>query len=191
MTSRIIQRTLISKVHLIQKKKSLKSSAWIQSSSLHSLMSHNYATNNAASRVNSILTNLIRSSGLQQCRMGHTVRVILIQDLEEGEGKGYKGDILNVKAGYARNFLLPKKKAVYATPNKFQLLGLVDPLESTEVKKKRGIIEEPEEDMEEMNEDTKQADILRRYLKNKIVSMKYILLTLWFQVNNLFIDTCY
>jgi len=36
---------------------------------------------------------------------------------------GYKGDILNVKAGYGRNFLIPTKKAILATPSAKKMLA--------------------------------------------------------------------
>ena len=36
---------------------------------------------------------------------------------------GYKGDILKVKDGYGRNFLIPTKKAVLATPSAKKMLA--------------------------------------------------------------------
>jgi large subunit ribosomal protein L9 len=36
---------------------------------------------------------------------------------------GYKGDILNVKSGYGRNFLIPTKKAVLATSSAKKMLA--------------------------------------------------------------------
>ncbi|MFT3751364.1 MAG: 50S ribosomal protein L9 [Paludibacter sp.] len=36
---------------------------------------------------------------------------------------GYKGDIVNVKAGYGRNFLIPTKKAVLATESAKKMLA--------------------------------------------------------------------
>jgi len=44
-----------------------------------------------------------------------TVRVIL---REEVDGLGDAGDLVNVKVGYARNFLLPQGKAVPATESR-------------------------------------------------------------------------
>jgi len=41
------------------------------------------------------------------------VNVVLLEDLND---KGFKGDELPVKPGFARNFLIPGRKAVYATP---------------------------------------------------------------------------
>ena len=34
---------------------------------------------------------------------------------ENIENLGFKGDIVNVKSGYGRNFLIPKGKAILAT----------------------------------------------------------------------------
>ena len=42
------------------------------------------------------------------------MKVILLQDVK---GKGKKGQMLEVSDGYARNFMLPKKIAVEATPD--------------------------------------------------------------------------
>ena len=41
------------------------------------------------------------------------MKVILIDEIR---GLGTRGDIVNVKDGYARNFLIPKKLAREATP---------------------------------------------------------------------------
>src|ERR687883_35440 len=45
--------------------------------------------------------------------MAHT-NVLLREDVDD---LGARGEIVRVKAGYARNFLLPRKLAVEATPN--------------------------------------------------------------------------
>ena len=42
------------------------------------------------------------------------MEIILLQDYEN---LGYKGDIVNVKPGYARNYLLPRRIASPATPS--------------------------------------------------------------------------
>ena len=80
----------------------------------------------------------------------------------------YAGEVHNVAAGYARNYLIPKKMAVYATPRNFERCGLVDPdiaarEEEAEAKKSDGD--------EEENVDLKAADILRKYLRNKSVKL--------------------
>ncbi|MFH4347189.1 50S ribosomal protein L9, partial [Acinetobacter baumannii] len=43
-----------------------------------------------------------------------TTTVLLREDVEN---LGTRGDIVRVKAGYARNYLLPRKLAVEATPS--------------------------------------------------------------------------
>ena len=80
----------------------------------------------------------------------------------------YAGEVHNVAAGYARNYLIPKKMAVYATPHNFERCGLIDPdiaarEEEAEAKKSDGD--------EEENLDLKAADILRKYLRNKSVKL--------------------
>lgn len=46
------------------------------------------------------------------------MRIIL---LEKVEGLGERGDIVEVKDGYARNFLIPKKLALAATPSNLKV----------------------------------------------------------------------
>ncbi len=41
------------------------------------------------------------------------MKVILLNPIEK---LGNKGDVVNVKRGYARNYLIPRKLAIYATP---------------------------------------------------------------------------
>lgn len=48
------------------------------------------------------------------------MEIILIQDVER---LGSKDDIVNVKDGYARNFLIPQKKAVAATSSAKKVLA--------------------------------------------------------------------
>ena len=98
--------------------------------------------------------------------MGHTVRIILTQDVSDG--KLYSRDIATVKAGYARNFLIPQKKAVYATRQNFVKLNLKDPdLETAEERQARLDREAIAGD----DKDLKAADVLRTYLSNKVVSL--------------------
>lgn len=47
------------------------------------------------------------------------MKIILIQEIH---GLGKAGDIVNVKEGYARNFLLPNNKAKAASPGNMKLL---------------------------------------------------------------------
>ena len=91
--------------------------------------------------------------------MGHTVQIILQDDLPGG--KGYSGEVVTVKAGYARNYLIPTKKAFYATPENLKRFGVS--LDKVPVKG-------GEDETEEMSEDKKAADILRSYLREKTVS---------------------
>jgi ribosomal protein L9 len=100
----------------------------------------------------------------QQIRNGHSVRIILTSDLPDG--KGYAGEVLSVKSGYARNHLIPLQKALYATPTNFERVGMSDPdliVETSEEKKMR-------ESMES-DEDLKAADFLRHYLRNKTLEI--------------------
>ena len=50
--------------------------------------------------------------------MEFNLKVIIIVDDKK---IGIKGEVLNVNDGYARNFLLPKKLAVEATPNNLKI----------------------------------------------------------------------
>ena len=100
-------------------------------------------------------------------RYGHTVRLIAVKDLPHG--KAYQGDVVHVKAGYARNFLVPKKMAVYATPQNFEKLGLVDPQIETEEQRMARLEREASFD-KKADQYSKEADLLRYYLRNKVVS---------------------
>ncbi|MBR5715481.1 MAG: 50S ribosomal protein L9 [Bacteroidales bacterium] len=48
------------------------------------------------------------------------MKIILIEDVQN---LGYKDDVVEVKNGYARNFLLPQKKAVLATDSALKQLA--------------------------------------------------------------------
>lgn len=41
------------------------------------------------------------------------MKIILLENIEK---VGVKGDVVNVKRGFARNYLVPRKHAIYATP---------------------------------------------------------------------------
>jgi len=80
----------------------------------------------------------------------------------------YAGEVHNVAAGYARNYLVPKKMAVYATHVNFERCGLIDPdIAAKEEAAQQKLLSEDEDE----NEDLKAADLLRRYLRNKTVRM--------------------
>ena len=51
------------------------------------------------------------------------MKVILLQDVK---GKGEKGQMLEVSDGYARNFMLPKKLAIEATPDAINTMRMND-----------------------------------------------------------------
>ncbi len=51
------------------------------------------------------------------------MKVILLQDVK---GKGKKGQMLEVSDGYARNFMLPRKLAVEATPDTINTMRMND-----------------------------------------------------------------
>ena len=48
------------------------------------------------------------------------MKIILKEDVH---GLGYKDDILTVKDGYGRNFLIPTGKAILATPSAEKVLA--------------------------------------------------------------------
>lgn len=108
-------------------------------------------------------------------RLAHTVRVILTQDIDGGEG--YSGDVVRVRAGYARNKLIPQKLALYATPENFARLKMSDP-DSESLEERRERQEREKELAEEGGEELKQADLLKRYLRNKVVRFQ-VLIELW------------
>lgn len=97
-------------------------------------------------------------------RNGHTVRIILKKDLPP---KGYASDTIEVRAGFARNKLIPTKHAVYATPENYEKLGMVDP-EILKVKKKKETVKLSEEEVADKN----AAYVLRTYLRDKVLEMK-------------------
>ena len=53
----------------------------------------------------------------------YIMKVILLQDVK---GKGKKGQMLEVSDGYARNFMLPKKLAIEATPDAINTMRMND-----------------------------------------------------------------
>lgn len=48
------------------------------------------------------------------------MKVILLENIDK---LGIKGEIVNVKRGYARNYLVPRDYALYATPYNMKRLG--------------------------------------------------------------------
>lgn len=51
------------------------------------------------------------------------MKVILLQDVK---GKGKKGQMLEVSDGYARNYMLPRKLAIEATPDAINTMRMND-----------------------------------------------------------------
>lgn len=64
------------------------------------------------------------------------MQVILLEDVKS---HGKKGDIVNVSDGYARNFIIPKKLGVEATPKNLNDLKLQ---KAAEEKKQKEILEQ-------------------------------------------------
>ncbi|MBU1038393.1 MAG: 50S ribosomal protein L9, partial [Candidatus Omnitrophica bacterium] len=61
------------------------------------------------------------------------MKLILMKDVDK---LGHAGDIINVKEGYARNFLLPNNTARAATPGNMKLLETRKKKEALEDEKK-------------------------------------------------------
>jgi len=98
----------------------------------------------------------------------NTVRLIALEDLPHG--KAYKGDVVTVKAGFARNYLIPQKMALYATPQNFVRLNMVDPDYETE--EQRFIRLQKESNMTATEDKyLKESDLLKKYLKNKVLQI--------------------
>lgn len=97
-----------------------------------------------------------------------SVRLLALEDLPHG--RGYKGDVFTVRAGYARNFLIPNKKAVYATPQNFDKYGIIDPEFETEEQRIARILQESSMD-KKAEQYLKDADKLKKYLRTKVVSV--------------------
>ena len=61
------------------------------------------------------------------------MKVILLEHIEK---LGAKGEVVNVKRGYARNYLVPRGYAIYATPRNMKRLGEIqDSLKAEEEKR--------------------------------------------------------
>ena len=62
------------------------------------------------------------------------MKVSLLQDVK---GKGKKGQMLEVSDGYARNFMLPKKIAIEATPDAINTMRMNDKAAAEKAAKER------------------------------------------------------
>jgi len=128
------------------------------------------------------LSSVINSSILfqnQQQRNAHTVPLYLLKSVPN---KGETGQIINVKAGYARNYLLPNKYAIYATEENLKRIG-IDNITTKDILNTRlkstasapvKVKDEAEAEVPDIisgssseNENKLQADILMKYLKDK------------------------
>jgi len=111
-----------------------------------------------------MLRSQVATAAVLRNRQKHTVRVILTSNVRQGEA----GEVLTVKAGYARNFLIPKKMALYAIASNFERLNLTDPaIETAEQRSER--LEK--EAADEASEEEIAANILTKYLSNKVLKI--------------------
>ncbi len=62
------------------------------------------------------------------------MKVILLQDVK---GKGKKGQLLDLSDGYARNFLLPRKLAIEATPDAVNTMRMNDKATAERIAKEK------------------------------------------------------
>ena len=75
-----------------------------------------------------IISNIVKTLPKRQ---GSTLKVRLLQPHET---LGSIGDIVNVKAGYARNCLIPKKIATYISPTELRLRSKADSQSSSQTR---------------------------------------------------------
>ncbi len=75
------------------------------------------------------------------------MKVILLQDVK---GKGKKGQLLEISDGYARNFLLPKKLAMEATPDAINTMRMNDKAAAEKAAKERAEAMEISKQLREM-----------------------------------------
>ncbi len=72
------------------------------------------------------------------------MKVLLLQDVK---GLGKSGEIVKASDGYARNYLIPRKMAVIATPN---VIKRVEMQKKAEEKKKARAVEEANEKLQNL-----------------------------------------
>mmetsp|Transcript_14241 Transcript_14241/g.18586 ORF Transcript_14241/g.18586 Transcript_14241/m.18586 type:complete len:233 (-) Transcript_14241:98-796(-) len=112
-------------------------------------------------------SRLLASPKQISCRsISKLVRIIVNKDLPNGSG--YEGDVVKVKAGYARNYLIPQKYAIYATRQNFMRINMVDPDEETPEQKLARLAREANQEQDQV---LKAANILRKYLSNKVLTI--------------------
>ena len=75
------------------------------------------------------------------------MKVILLQDVK---GKGKKGQMLEVSDGYARNFMLPKKLAIEATPDAINTMRMNDKATQERIAREKAVALEISKKLREM-----------------------------------------
>ena len=75
------------------------------------------------------------------------MKVILLQDVK---GKGKKGQMLEVSDGYARNFMLPKKLAIEATPDAINTMKMNDKATQERIAKEKAAALETSKKLREL-----------------------------------------
>ena len=75
------------------------------------------------------------------------MKVILLQDVK---GKGKKGQMLEVSDGYARNFMLPKKMAIEATPDAINTMRMNDKATQERIAKEKAAALETSKKLREL-----------------------------------------
>ena len=75
------------------------------------------------------------------------MKVIFLQDVK---GKGKKGQMAEISDGYARNFLLPKKLAMEATPDAINTMKMNDKAAAEKAAKERAEAVEVSKKLREM-----------------------------------------
>ncbi len=75
------------------------------------------------------------------------MKVILLQDVK---GKGKKGQLLEVSDGYARNFMLPRKLAMEATPDAINTMRMNDKATQERIAREKAAALEVSKQLREM-----------------------------------------
>ena len=75
------------------------------------------------------------------------MKVILTQDVK---GKGKKGQMIEVSDGYARNFMLPKKLAIEATPDAINTMKMTDKATQERIAREKAAALETSKKLREM-----------------------------------------
>lgn len=75
------------------------------------------------------------------------MKVILLQDVK---GKGKKGQMLEVSDGYARNFMLPRKLAMEATPDAINTMRMNDKATQERIAREKAAALEVSKQLREM-----------------------------------------